>query len=83
MNSIELIESIMKQMNRLYRAKVDQINKSDVEFLFGSRTDLIRSLFDYLDIEYTKVADIWNVKVRYFTREEQNKQILYANIIFA
>lgn len=76
-----MIKEIMKTMNKLYRAHIETINIEDVKNLFGYDTEIIRRCFDYLGITYIKVADLWNVDVRYFTREEQQRIMMYYEII--
>lgn len=72
-----MLSEVMKTMNKLHRAKIAEISKSDVIHFFGSDIESIARVFDLLGIEYIMVADLMNVSVKYFTRDEQNRMKFY------
>ena len=76
-----MLKEIMKTMNKLYRMNIKEINREDVRNLFGYDAESIEMCFDRLGINHYRVADLWNVEVRYFTKDEQSKILMYAEIL--
>jgi hypothetical protein len=65
---------MMRTINKLKNEKVETLNKTDVEMIFGSADHQLKEELEYLDCKVVKVADLFNVTLpaKKFTREELN-----------
>ena len=69
------LSEMMKIINNEIKNGVMEINKSDVEYLFGKDNKLLAEELTYLGCEVQRVADIFNVKfTEKFTRKEIEHQ---------
>ena len=76
---------MMKIINKLIKSGVTEIDKSDVEYLFGRANEQLAEELKYLGCDVQRVADLFNVKFgEKFTKEEIEKQEeierMYGNI---
>ena len=76
---------MMKIINKLLKSGITEINKSEVELLFGVADEQLAEELRYLGCNVQRVADLFNVEFREkFTKEEIEKQKeierIYGNI---
>lgn len=76
---------MMKIINKSIKSGITEINKSDVEHLFGAADERLAEELRYLGCNVQRVADLFNVKFgEKFTKEEIEKQEeierMYGNI---
>ena len=76
---------MMKIINKLLKSGITEINKADVEHLFGRADEQLAKELKYLGCDVQRVADLFNVKFgEKFTKEEIEKQEeierMYGNI---
>ena len=76
---------MMKIINKLLKSGITEINKSEVELLFGVADEQLAEELRYLGCNVQRVADLFNVEFREkFTKEEIEKQEeierIYGNI---
>ena len=76
---------MMKIINKLIKSGITEIDKSDVEYLFGRVNEQLAEELKYLGCDVQRVADLFNVKFgEKFTKEEIEKQEeierMYGNI---
>ena len=76
---------MMKIINKLLKSGITEINKSEVEQLFGVADEQLAEELRYLGCNVQRVADLFNVEFREkFTKEEIEKQKeierIYGNI---
>ena len=76
---------MMKIINKSIKSGITEINKSDVELLFGRTTEQLSEELRYLGCDVQRVADLFNVKFgEKFSKEEIEKQEeierMYGNI---
>ena len=65
------LSEMMEIINKTIKNGVTEINKSDVEYLFGRDDELLAEELTYLGCEVQRVADLFNVKfTEKFTRKE-------------
>ena len=65
------LSEMMKIINNEIKNGVMEINKSDVEYLFGRNDVSLAEELTYLGCEVQRVADLFNVKFKEkFTRKE-------------
>ncbi len=68
---------MMRAINKLKNANINELNKTDCETIFERETDhQFKEELEYLDCKVVKVADLFNVTLpeEKFTRDELNKQ---------
>lgn len=66
---------MMKIINKLIKSGITEINKSDVEYLFGRADEQLAEELKYLGCDVRRVADLFNVKFgEKFTKEEIEKE---------
>lgn len=68
---------MMRTTNKLMNQGIKELNKNDVELMFGKTADEhLKSELEYLGYTVNYVADLFNAKLpeRKFTRDEMNKQ---------
>ena len=69
------LSKMMEIINHEIKNDVMEINKSDVEFLFGAADERLAEELRYLGCNVQRVADLFNVKFgEKFTKEEIEKQ---------
>ena len=76
---------MMKIINKLLKSGITEINKSEVEQLFGVADEQLAEELRYLGCNVQRVADLFNVEFgEKFTKEEIEKQEeierIYGNI---
>lgn len=69
------LSEMMEIINKAIKNGITEINKSDVECLFGRDDESLAEELTYLGCEVQRVADLFNVKfTEKFTRKEITHQ---------
>lgn len=67
---------MMKTVNSLIKKGIVDLNKCDVESIFGSTSEQMVEALRYLGCDVTRCADLFNVKLpEKFTKEEIDRQV--------